>query len=283
MPHNDLDGATGHFAAESTSSSSNLDEAFTRQRGTFDANAGLVSQPGGAFRGGADIGRMSASATRAKLTMFDSSDETLARPGATAADNKAIWSAPTSNVPRYIARVTDPDAISPGLGVAAESLASAPRLATGAASRSTEAMGIQTQLANGTPARSGGPVKRATQSGAPASENAGADRESNAPIASLPSRLGVVGPRDNRDQQSNGATWNGAQSTQSDATSSATQPGSAQTTNSGPTGGDVYLDGTLMGRWMARNLATQASRPASGGAGFDPRRGVFPTGAMIGG
>jgi hypothetical protein len=47
--------------------------------------------------------------------------------------------------------------------------------------------------------------------------------------------------------------------------------------------GDVYLDGALMGRWMARNFATEAARPASGGAGFDPRRGVFPTGTMIGG
>ena len=50
-----------------------------------------------------------------------------------------------------------------------------------------------------------------------------------------------------------------------------------------PGGGDVYLDGALMGRWVARNLAHQAAMPASGGAGFDPRRGVFPTGAMIGG
>jgi hypothetical protein len=50
-----------------------------------------------------------------------------------------------------------------------------------------------------------------------------------------------------------------------------------------PVGGDVYLDGALMGRWLARTLADQAGRPASGGTGFDPLRGVFPTGAMIGG
>jgi hypothetical protein len=51
----------------------------------------------------------------------------------------------------------------------------------------------------------------------------------------------------------------------------------------GPAQGDVYLDGTLMGRWMSRTLAAEAGRPANGSAGFDPRRNVFPTGAMIGG
>ncbi len=51
----------------------------------------------------------------------------------------------------------------------------------------------------------------------------------------------------------------------------------------GPAQGDVYLDGTLVGRWMARALTAQAGRPANGSAGFDPRRNVFPTGAMIGG
>ena len=50
-----------------------------------------------------------------------------------------------------------------------------------------------------------------------------------------------------------------------------------------PTEGDVYLDGALMGRWLARSLAAEAARPASGSAAFDPRRNVFPTGAMIGG
>jgi hypothetical protein len=51
----------------------------------------------------------------------------------------------------------------------------------------------------------------------------------------------------------------------------------------GPAQGDVYLDGRLVGRWMAQSLAAQAGRPANGSAGFDPRRNVFPTGAMIGG
>lgn len=50
-----------------------------------------------------------------------------------------------------------------------------------------------------------------------------------------------------------------------------------------PTQGDVYLDGALMGRWMARALAADAARPASGSAGFDPRRSAYPAGAMIGG
>ena len=51
----------------------------------------------------------------------------------------------------------------------------------------------------------------------------------------------------------------------------------------GPTQGDVYLDGALVGRWMARTLAAEAGRPASGGTAFDPRRNAFPAGAMIGG
>jgi hypothetical protein len=59
--------------------------------------------------------------------------------------------------------------------------------------------------------------------------------------------------------------------------------GSGTGERQGPTQGDVYLDGRLMGRWMAQSLAAEAGRPASGSAGFDPRRNVFPTGAMIGG
>ncbi len=59
--------------------------------------------------------------------------------------------------------------------------------------------------------------------------------------------------------------------------------GSGTAERQGPTQGDVYLDGRLMGRWMAQSLAAEAGRPASGSAGFDPRRNVFPTGAMIGG
>lgn len=50
----------------------------------------------------------------------------------------------------------------------------------------------------------------------------------------------------------------------------------------GPTGGDVYLDGVLVGRWMSRMLAKEASRPATGGAAFDPTRTPYASGRMIG-
>ena len=46
--------------------------------------------------------------------------------------------------------------------------------------------------------------------------------------------------------------------------------------------GDVYLDGTLLGRWIARTLAREAGRPPSGGAAFDPRRNPLPAGRTIG-
>ena len=52
---------------------------------------------------------------------------------------------------------------------------------------------------------------------------------------------------------------------------------------SGPTQGDVYLDGALMGRWMARSLAREAGRPPAGGSAFDTRRNPLPAGRMIGG
>ncbi len=53
--------------------------------------------------------------------------------------------------------------------------------------------------------------------------------------------------------------------------------------NSGPTRGDVFLDGTLVGRWMAKRLAHEVGRPPSGGPAFDPSRSPFPPGRMIGG
>jgi hypothetical protein len=46
--------------------------------------------------------------------------------------------------------------------------------------------------------------------------------------------------------------------------------------------GDVYLDGTLMGKWVARTLAREAGRPPAGGPGFDARRSALPVGRMIG-
>ncbi len=49
-----------------------------------------------------------------------------------------------------------------------------------------------------------------------------------------------------------------------------------------PVEGDVYLDGTLLGRWVSRNLAREASRPSAGGAAFDARRNALPAGRMIG-
>ena len=51
----------------------------------------------------------------------------------------------------------------------------------------------------------------------------------------------------------------------------------------GPTQGDVYLDGALMGRWMARSLAREAGRAPAGGSAFDARRNPLPAGRMIGG
>ncbi len=71
------------------------------------------------------------------------------------------------------------------------------------------------------------------------------------------------------------------------ASQTATGPGALATATGtspeGPTQGDVYLDGSLMGRWMARTLAAAAGRPSSGGTAFDPTRSAFPSGAMIGG
>jgi hypothetical protein len=46
--------------------------------------------------------------------------------------------------------------------------------------------------------------------------------------------------------------------------------------------GDVYLDGTRMGRWVADRLAREAGRPAGGGTAFDPRMGVAWPGSLQG-
>ncbi len=51
---------------------------------------------------------------------------------------------------------------------------------------------------------------------------------------------------------------------------------------SGPTEGDVFLDGTLVGRWMARTLTQAAARQPSSGSAFDPTRNRLPAGTMIG-
>jgi hypothetical protein len=51
----------------------------------------------------------------------------------------------------------------------------------------------------------------------------------------------------------------------------------------GPTSGDVFLDGSRLGTWIANHLARQASRPPSGATGFDPRMGIAWPGTQQGG
>ena len=45
----------------------------------------------------------------------------------------------------------------------------------------------------------------------------------------------------------------------------------AQPASDRPTGGDVYLDGALVGRWLADHLARESTRPPAGPTGFDTR------------
>ena len=54
-------------------------------------------------------------------------------------------------------------------------------------------------------------------------------------------------------------------------------------TSAGPTEGDVYLDGALVGRWISRFLTQAAGRASAGPTGFDPRRGRLLPGATVGG
>jgi hypothetical protein len=58
--------------------------------------------------------------------------------------------------------------------------------------------------------------------------------------------------------------------------------GPAEGGGGGPTGGDVFLDGMRVGRWMARELARQAGGPANGATGFDPRASAVWPGALQG-
>ena len=51
----------------------------------------------------------------------------------------------------------------------------------------------------------------------------------------------------------------------------------------GPTGGDVFLDGTRMGTWLADHLAREVARPQSGATGFDPRLTPAWPGTLQGG
>jgi|GEM_PF-3161534 len=50
-----------------------------------------------------------------------------------------------------------------------------------------------------------------------------------------------------------------------------------------PTEGDVYLDGTLVGRWISRFLNQEAGRAQAGPTGFDARRSRLLPGATVGG
>jgi hypothetical protein len=68
-------------------------------------------------------------------------------------------------------------------------------------------------------------------------------------------------------------------------TLAASQPAAAPVASSaaaGPVQGDVYLDGTRMGRWMADHLAREADRPQTGVTGFDSRLGLAWPGSMHG-
>ncbi len=51
---------------------------------------------------------------------------------------------------------------------------------------------------------------------------------------------------------------------------------------SGPTCGDVFLDGVRVGTWIADHLARAAGGPARGATGFDPRLGPRWPGALQG-
>jgi hypothetical protein len=58
--------------------------------------------------------------------------------------------------------------------------------------------------------------------------------------------------------------------------------GSAENAH-GPTQGDVFLDGALVGRWMSRLLSREASRATAGPTGYDLRRNALLPGPTVGG
>jgi len=57
----------------------------------------------------------------------------------------------------------------------------------------------------------------------------------------------------------------------------------AQKQDTGPREGDVFLDGTLVGRWMSRHLNREAERASVGPTGFDARRSRLMPGVTVGG
>ncbi len=54
-------------------------------------------------------------------------------------------------------------------------------------------------------------------------------------------------------------------------------------TGGGSVGGDVFLDGALLGRWVSRLLTRDAERASVGRTGFDIRRGRLLPGPTVGG
>ena len=94
----------------------------------------------------------------------------------------------------------------------------------------------------------------------------------------------LAGAAHTADQQSSAAPSAAAASPLENGVNGTTDTdGSSRSGPNGPIEGDVYLDGTLMGRWVMRALAAEAGLPSSGNAAFDPRRAAFPSGPMIGG
>jgi hypothetical protein len=57
----------------------------------------------------------------------------------------------------------------------------------------------------------------------------------------------------------------------------------AQKREQAPHGGDVFLDGAKVGRWMSRFLNREAERASAGPTSFDPRRGRLLPGVTVGG
>jgi hypothetical protein len=59
-------------------------------------------------------------------------------------------------------------------------------------------------------------------------------------------------------------------------------PGAGSSGAAVPMQGDVFLDGTLVGRWMSRHLSREAGRASAGPTGFDSRRNALLPGATVG-
>lgn len=60
-------------------------------------------------------------------------------------------------------------------------------------------------------------------------------------------------------------------------------PPPTQTLQGGPTGGDVYLDGTRVGTWIADHLGREVARPQMSSTAFDPRLTPAWPGTLQGG